>query len=781
MLKLQKIQWVIYREILPPAGISFLVLTFVVFSKEFGRFTELLIRKNADFLTVLQFVVFLLPSVLVFTVPIAFLVGTLIGFSRMSSESEIVAMRAGGISLTQIMTPVFRMGIMISAITLVLTMFLLPAGNWRLKLAREEIGVRPGLSAVKPRVFNEDIPSLLLYIHDQKAGGIDWEGVILARLDKEKSQHRIILSKSGQIEILPGGDKLQLYLVDGANYEFSQEDPSKYRASEFGSLSVSVDLPVIEPVVMESRKVTEKNLSDLLLDYEQGASDADRRIGIVELHRRVALAVTPLIFAILGVTLGIRTHRGGRSYGSVVSLVLAFAFYLLFATGARLAMQEAIPISMGIWAPNLLLLGAALLSVRYASKASGDGTLYWQSSTIVSVMGFLRQAQSRLSAALWPIMRRLGRRIRKLTFFRIGLTRVVDLYLMRTFLMYFFPTLLMCLSIFYLFTFFELIDDLVANSKPYGLMFSYFVYLLPHALMLLIPISMLIATLITFGVMEKTSQLVALKANGISLYRVVLPVLLVASVVSIGTFILQEYVLPYANQRQDNLRNVIKGRPAQTFYQTGRNWIFGEGNRLYNYNYFDPDRNLFADLSIYEISFSRNRLNRHIYATRVTWNRENRNWDFEKGWIRDLTQQNPSFSEFDLAQLHFPEQPDYFVQEVKESSKMTFVELRDYLDELQAAGFEVDHLRTDLHTKLAFPFVSMIMLVLGVPFALSIGRKGTLYGVALGIFLGILYWGAFGVFGVLGNNGLLAPVLAAWGPNLVVGSSSLFLLFSAKT
>jgi lipopolysaccharide export LptBFGC system permease protein LptF len=109
------------------------------------------------------------------------------------------------------------------------------------------------------------------------------------------------------------------------------------------------------------------------------------------------------------------------------------------------------------------------------------------------------------------------------------------------------------------------------------------------------------------------------------------------------------------------------------------------------------------------------------------------------------------------------------------------MELRDYLEELRVAGFEVGHLRTDLHTKLAFPFVSMIMVVLGVPFALSIGRKGTLYGVALGVFLGIFYWGAFGVFEVLGNNGLLAPILAAWGPNLVVGSSSLFLLFSAKT
>jgi LPS export ABC transporter permease LptG/LPS export ABC transporter permease LptF len=780
VLKLQKIQWVIYREILPPAGISFFVLTFVVFSREFGRFTELLIRKNADVLTVLKFVVFLLPGVLVFTVPIAFLVGTLIGFSRMSSESEVVAMRAGGISLNQIMIPVVRMGIMISAITLVLTMFLLPAGNWRLKLAREEIGVRPVVSAVKPRVFNEDLPGFLLYIHDQKAGGIDWEGVILAHLDKGKGQHRIILSKSGQIEVLSEREKLQLHLVDGANYEFSQKDPSKYRASEFGSLSVSVDLPVSQSVATESRKVTEKDLSELLLDYEQGASDA-RRIGIVELHRRVAMGITPLIFAILGVTLGIRTHRGGRSYGSVVSLVVAFAFYLLFATGARLAMQEAIPISMGIWGPNLLLAGAALLSVRYASRASGDGTLHWQSSVIANVIGFVRQIQSRLSAVLWRITRRLWQRIRKLSLFQIGLTRVVDLYLMRTFLIYFSPTLLMCLSIFYLFTFFELIDDLVANEKSYGLMFSYFVYLLPHALMLLIPISMLIATLITFGVMEKTSQLVALKANGISLYRVVLPVLLVASVVSIGTFILQEYVLPYANQRQDNLRNVIKGRPVQTFYQAGRNWIFGEGNRLYNYNYFDPDRSLFADLSIYEIGLSRNRLNRHIYATRVTWNHENQNWSFEEGWIRDLTQQNPSFSEFDLAYLDFPEKPDYFVQEVKESSKMTFMELRDYLEELRVAGFEVGHLRTDLHTKLAFPFVSMIMVVLGVPFALSIGRKGTLYGVALGVFLGIFYWGAFGVFEVLGNNGLLAPILAAWGPNLVVGSSSLFLLFSAKT
>ena len=112
---------------------------------------------------------------------------------------------------------------------------------------------------------------------------------------------------------------------------------------------------------------------------------------------------------------------------------------------------------------------------------------------------------------------------------------------------------------------------------------------------------------------------------------------------------------------------------------------------------------------------------------------------------------------------------------------MTYLELNMYLNTLQEAGLEVDHLRTDLHTKIAFPFVSLVMTVLGVPFALSVGKKGALYGVAVGVFLGILYWGAFGVFGVLGTNGFLAPLLAAWGPNLVFSFSSLALLLNVRT
>ena len=776
-MPLNRINRVIYQEVIPPSILAFLVLTFVVFSREFGRFTELLIKKNADALTILQVVAYLLPSILVFTVPIAFLVGALIGFSRLSSESEIVAMRAGGVSLLQILSPVMKLGGGVALLTLVMTLFLLPQGNWSLKLLREEIGVRPVRSQIKPRVFNEDFPGTLLYVHDVEVGSDVWSGVMLAHA-KEEGRRQLILSRTGQIAVDPEGRQIQVFLEDGANYDFNENDPGKYSVSSFGSLGVAVDLPQAEPVARRPRKPAEKSLQELLRDSSQAPGEVEFQ-SRVEIHRRIALAFAPLVFAVLGVTLGIRAHRGGRGYGSIVSLVVAFTFYMLFATGSRMASQGAIHWIVGVWGANLLLGLAAVGSLRFASLASGDGSFFWGRSRVGRRLSSLGRYVGQVGGKLHLAHRKLERRRRPRV--PIGLTRVADFYLMRTFLIYLFPTLLICLGLFYLFTFFELIDDLVANDQSYSLLAEYFLYLLPHALMLLIPISMLIATLTTFGLLEKTAQLIAFKASGISLYRLVVPVVMVALLVSTATFLLQEYVLPYANQRQDNLRNLIQGRPIQTFYQLGRNWIFGEDNRLYNYNYFDPDRNLFAEISIYEIDISGSKLNRHIYAYRSSWDRERQAWSFRQGWIRDLTDEQGGFTPFEETWLDLPEKPDYFVREVKESSKMTYMELSQYLNDLQEAGLEVDHLRTDLHTKIALPFVSLIMTILGVPFALSIGRKGALYGIAVGVFLGIFYWGAFGVFGVLGTNGLLAPLLAAWGPNLVFGSSSLILLLSART
>ncbi len=775
---MKKIYRVIYQEVLPPWAIALGVLTFVVFTREFGRLVELLIRKNADSFTIFQVVVSLLPSILIFTFPISFLVGTLVGFSRLSAESEIVAMRAGGIGVYQILNPVLKVAVMVMLGTFVLTLVLLPEGNWKLRRLRQEIGVRPVQSQVRPRVFNEDLPGKLLYVEDVDLRTRVWEGVFLA--DTQEGEKRIVLAQRGEALFGEDPNRVQLVFAEGKIYEFQQGDPQRYSLSRFGELDVSVDLPEVEPVSEQPKRYADKRLTELWMEIRTGDDRQVRRCW-VEIQRRLALPLAALVFGVLGVTLGISSHRGGRGYGSIVSMSIAFLYYILFATGSELAGEGALHPVVGVWGADGLLAALALLSLHEARRGRTLFTALGGYRPVIWLGRGLRRPSNWISRHFGRAAEHIRRWFWSLSHIRLGLARVVDLYLLRLFAYSLGLTLSVCVALFYLFTFFELVDDVYANQITWGVVLEYFLYLMPQVLMLLIPISILIATMITFGILEKTSQVVAFKASGVSLYRISLPVMALGALISVAIFLTQDQILPYSNQRQDNLRDVIKGHPAQTHYYPGRNWIFGRQDRLFNYNYYDPDRRLFAEVSIYEIDIGHNRLISHTFAQRATWDRTLQQWNLIRGWRRDFTRDQDSVTQFDSQLLALQETPDYFVQEVKESSKMTYGELDAYIGELQQAGFEVDHLLTELYKKVSFPMVSLLMVILGIPFAFSIGRKGALYGVAAGTLLGIFYWGAFGVFGVLGGNGLLAPSLAAWGPNLLFGSAGLYLYLSVRT
>jgi len=200
-MKTRKIHKVIYSEIIPPSLIALAVLTFVVFTRELGRLAELLIRKDADAVTVLGVIMALLPKILIFTVPFAFLIGTLVGFSRLSADSEVVAMRAGGVSIYQMLWPVFKVNFVVAATTFLLTFVLLPQGNWTLRQIQHQIGLRPVQSEIKPRVFNEDLPQVILYIEDQDLQNSAWKGVFLSDTGDsgEKLQHPKLIGYPGAI------------------------------------------------------------------------------------------------------------------------------------------------------------------------------------------------------------------------------------------------------------------------------------------------------------------------------------------------------------------------------------------------------------------------------------------------------------------------------------------------------------------------------------------------------------------------------------------------------
>ncbi len=776
---MKKIHRVIYHEITSPVIIALLVLTFVVFTREFGRLAEMLIRKNASATTVFEVIVSILPSILIFTIPIAFLIGTLIGFSRLSSDSEIVAMRANGISIPRLIRPVIKVGLAVTAATLILTLFLLPLGNWNLHQIREDIGLRPVQSQIKPRVFNEDLPGMILYVDDINLRNGSWKGVFLADT-RHEGEERIIVSEQGRIAFSPKADRMQLHLENGAIYNLQQSATMKDNVSRFGIQDVQVNLPATAQPQENDRSADSKLIGELLRDISQGAPE-EQHLAQIEMQRRIALPLSALIFAVLGVTLGVHAHRGGRGYGFITSMVIAFLYYILFATGSQLAANQVLSVIPGVWGANILLAVFALFSVRYSQVEKGPLSAIVNNRALLWSRKRVRGTSLRIGAGL-RLLR--GLFSPSLVFFlrvRLHFARVVDLYMMRSLFLYILPALLICVALFYLFTFFELVDDLYSNQISYAILLDYFFYLLPHILVILIPMAVLIGTLITFGVLQRTNQITAFKSCGVSLYRVSIPVLGLTLGIAISAFLLQEYVLPYANQRQDNLRNVIKGQPAQTYYQTGESWIFGEHGRLYNYNYFDYQHDSFADLTIYELDFSENRLKRYISAQKAEWLQASQAWRLSNAIVRDFQNRENGFDTFRSRILVVPEQPPYFEQEVKESSKMTYTELRQYIQELQKGGFEVDNLKTDLYKKLAFPVVSIIMAVLGIPFAFSMGRRGALYGVATGVLIGIFYWGAFGAFEVLGANGLLSPFLAAWGPNIVFGSGAFLMFFMVRT
>ena len=773
---MKRVHQIIYQETISPTLIALVVLSFVVFTREFGRLAELLIQKNAEPMAILQVVIYLIPSILVFTIPFSFLIGTLVGFSRLAADSEIIAMRAGGVSVVQMLWPALKLGLLVTALTAAFTLSLLPNGNWQLRQLRHLIRVAPAETQIKPRVFYEELPGILLYVEDIDPEESVWKGIFVADSSAE-GEKRIILAKQGRSLVDPDGTRLQLHFEEGNIYSTPDESPEKIQISRFGTLDIPIEIVTGEPITPKVKRPRDKTIEDLLVDIRQ-ADPAQRHSSQVELNRRIALPLSGIIFAVLGVSLGSRSPRIGRGYGFFISVVMAFTYYILFATGSTLSKGGVLPISVGVWGANIVTAGLAVFVMR---RADSETTLFEKLtafSWLRTTGDLLRRVKQRVSGAITRLGYYYRKARRRTPNVRLRLTRVIDLYLIRIFLTYFGATLIVCLSLVTLFTFFELIDDIFAHETSYQSVLEYFVLVQPHFVMLLVPISVLIGTLVTFGTLEKSNQITALKSCGVSIYQSALPVFLIAAVIAGFVFVMQERVLPYANQRQDNLRNIIKGNPTQTS-QPGRRWIFGEENRLYNYNYFNSRQNRFVELMLFRLGEDGDSLSEMFFARTATWDRDDQSWLLRDGWVRDFS--SGSFESFEQQHLSVPETPAYFDEGVRSSSKMTYLELQEYVDDLQQGGFEVEYLKTELYKKLSFPVVSLIMALIGLPFALTMGKKGALYGIAAGAFIGIVYWGAFGVFDVLGSNGLLAPLLAAWGPNILFSSGAAVLITSTQT
>jgi LPS export ABC transporter permease LptF/LPS export ABC transporter permease LptG len=769
----------VVREVARHALLGLLIFTFVLFVPKLVRLMELFVRHSGSGSQIAKLFACILPSVFVFTIPMAVLVGVMLGLGRMSMDSEIIALSALGISRKRILLPVGVIALLGALLTLLMTAWLAPF-SLRTFLNTETDLITSQISfAVQPRVFDERFPHMVLYINDVSASGTHWNGVFLAEAGAE-SGSQITLAESAIVIAEPKQGKLELHLNGGATHEFSRTDANHYSVTAFGRSDWPIEVNGLAP-----SKEREPGLAEQFLPQLWRHTSLNWRDARVELHQRFAFPFACLIFAFVAVPLGAQPRRGGRAAGTLLAIIVIGSYYLLFIVGAGLARQGVLPPFVGVWAGNFILgLFAVILFPRMESYR-GDSATYSWAARFATWWRLYRRRKAKAKAAVARAENGSATADSTPTSTpasTIDIPTIIDLYLLRRFFYFFFVILGAFIFLFETFNFFERLDDIARHHVPFITVVNYFRYLIPYLVYQLSPLAALVAVLVTLGILSKNNEIVAFKASGISLYRLAAPLLLAGVAIASTLLILDETYLPYANQRQDALYNQIKGRPPQTYTRPQR-WIFGENSKVYNYDLFDPNEQLFGGLTVIELDPSTFQMKRRIFATRAHWLDTQKTWVLESGWIRDfadgtVTRYAP-FNVTTLAELVEP--PSYFHREVIQAFQMSWTELRKYMESLRHAGFDVSTLNVQWHKKLAYPLIAPISMMLAIPFAVLVGNRGAIGGVALGVAIGIFYWAVAALFEAMGGIGQLPPILAAWSPDLIFFFLGLYFFFKMPT
>ena len=786
---MRKVDKLLFRAIAPPFVITLAVLTFVVSAHEFGMLSELLITKNASPGAMLILTGVILPDILIYSLPLSFLTGVLIGLGGLSGESQILALRACGMPLLSILRFILIFGAAIGVFTAMLSLAAAPRANDFRRQLVDRISVSVVTTRIQARVFNEDLPGIIFYIKDLSDDKQRLSGIFLAGGSDPEIPKIVTAGEAFWIRD-PDNRRIQLHLEKGASYSAAVGEPEKDTQSFFLSTDIPIEIKKIDntdqttsPAPATSVKARELKTSDLWRE-RLNLNPEENIKRIIELNRRIALPFSIIPFSLLGLALSVSAPKSGRASGFGLGLVTVIIYYVFFANGIRMSSVEKISPWLGPWMINIVLCFVGFFLLSKAEKCFALNQ--WMALPALRLPERFRRSyvkktadrtngngNSLLKTLKLPSLVRRGS-------IPFKLPMIMDFYILRGFLTYFFWALTACTTLFLLLTVFELLDSVMRNSISLITLADYLFFLLPQIFIIAIPMSILLSALVNLGVMEKDSEITAVKASGWSLYRLAVPIITAAAVFSLGLFFLQDYILPYANNRQDNLRNYIMNKPARTSKHPERKWIIGEHERIYNYGYFDGNQNYFSDLNVYEVDFDMNRLRRRIYAEHARVG--DGIWTLENGWLRDY--ESEQFELFEKKAVSLPERSGYFKRELfqpKESSKFTYLELRQYISYLRQSGYNAVELQVELYKKIAFPFSCLIMALVGIPFAFTTGRKGAFVGIGFSIAIAVIYWGVSGAFEAMGNYGLLLPLIAAWAPNILFAAAGLTMFLTTRT
>ena len=371
----------VLKEIFPISFLGVMIFTIILLMDKILKLIELIVTRGVSAWRILMLLLFISPSFLTFTVPISVLLGTLLGIGRLSSDSEITAFKASGISLYQLYIPIFALSMAAYLFTTSLVLYGLPWGNRGFRATLYLIAQSRADVEIKERVFNDVFDGLVIYVDKVPVQGKKMEGILIYD-ERDKDRTNTIFAKEGFVVNDPKSHEVALRLIDGDIHRYEPKS-NVYQKVQFSTYDLRLELAKIfgslEKKLKEHEMSVEEIKEKMAKMKQRGENTTPQEI---EIHKRYAIPFVCLVFGLVGLPLGIQPRRSGRSHGFVFSILILLAYYIALTSFEILANRHVIPPPAVGWAPNILFgaLGVYLL-VKSANETPVRVSLWVNEAT----------------------------------------------------------------------------------------------------------------------------------------------------------------------------------------------------------------------------------------------------------------------------------------------------------------------------------------------------------------------------------------------------------------
>ncbi|HYW72269.1 MAG TPA: LptF/LptG family permease [Pyrinomonadaceae bacterium] len=757
----------VLRTIFPYGVAALLLLTAILFVQQIGRYFETVFHGVMPAEFVYGLALALLPAVLIFTIPMAVLCGTIIGLGRMSSDSELIAMRAAGVSTWRTLVPALAVGLIATAAAGYLNLVEGPRAQQHLR----SVALRSALykldSPIEPRTFASDFPGYVMYVRDGDKEHGQW-GRVFIQTQRPDHSTELMTARAGRID--SSSEKSELVLQDAMRTKIPAPGEKDQSYSVDRLETIRYTFPTGRAALIAKLQNPEGNPDEMgfseLRQYIATSTGADQRDAAIIFHKRLAFSLAPFVFSLFGAALSLRMRRGSRGFGVLVSLVILIGYYLLTLGGDQAARAGSVRPVIGAWVATgtVLIVGLLILLSR-------DRHFRWSFS--------LRRPATVAPEKSPPMPSGARRRWR----FRPTIANfptLLDVGIVRTMTLSFVFGFVALVLIFDVFTVFELWRFISSNHAPPRVVIDYLFYLLPLVSVELFPGSVLVAVLMTYALIAKRREAVAWWSSGQSVYRLMVPGFAFAILVATGSWFIQERIMPQSNVRQDALRARIRGNIAQLSSNGDRRWLVsGDGSRIYAYD-FDDRRQVLIKPTIYEFDNQQVELTRVINGEEGKWLAGNKFEIAKAQWI-DVTQPTVVRQAAEALQIAVVDPPSAFKPTVDRPSQLDSVGLRRYVAALKLRGADISALSVALEHKYASPFTVLVMALIGMPLAIEFGRKSTVIALCSAVVVSLAFWLISSGFQQLGEHSLLPSTAAAWTPIVMFACGGLYFISRVRT